>query len=59
MEVKAVHSEIVSAQVMQFEGPSAVVEEGVAVLRDADLVLQAAKLIPCQEAKAAREEVSG
>ncbi len=29
-----------------------------AVLRDADLVLQAARLIPCQEAEAAQEEVS-
>jgi hypothetical protein len=58
LEVKAVHFEIVSAQVMQSEGPSAVVEEGAAVLRDADLVLQAAKLIPCQEAGAAKEEVS-
>lgn len=47
-----------SAQVMQSEGPSAVVEEGAAVLRDADLVLQAAKLIPCQEAEAAQGEVS-
>lgn len=30
-----------------------------AVLRDADPVLQAARLIPCQEAEAAQEEVSG
>lgn len=58
MEVEAVHFEIVSVQVMCSEDPLAVVEEGEAVLRDADLVLQAARLIPCQEAEAAQEEVS-
>jgi hypothetical protein len=58
LEVEVVHFEIVSAQVMYSEGPSGVVEEGAAVLRDADLELQAAKLIPCQEVEAARGEVS-